>query len=157
MIVAVADNGVIGQNNSLPWHLPDDLRHFKRLTLGKPVIMGRKTFDSIGKPLPGRSNIVVSRSPDWNVAGVQKVFSPAEAVALAAASEEAMVIGGAGLFAALFSETQKIYLTEVHHPYAGDVYFPPFDRQDWTEVSREEHAREAGQPAFAFVTLLRKV
>ncbi|WP_019644315.1 dihydrofolate reductase [Novispirillum itersonii] len=143
LVVAVARNGVIGANNALPWHLPDDLRYFKRVTLGKPVIMGRKTFVSIGRPLPGRPNIVLTRDTAWTADGVEAVHSfPAALAAAAAHGPEAMVIGGADLFALGLPLAQRLYLTEVFMDPAGDVHFPAFARDAWQET-----ARTPGEPA----------
>ncbi|MDO8607939.1 MAG: dihydrofolate reductase [Phaeospirillum sp.] len=156
LIVAVAANGVIGKDNALPWHIPEDLKWFKRNTLGKPVIMGRKTWDSIGRPLPGRPNIVVTHQTDWSVEGVQAAHSLAEALELAGhlapEASELMVIGGSTLFAEALPACRRIYLTEIKRAYDGDTYFAAFDRADWHEASRE---RNDGDPAFDFVVLER--
>lgn len=156
LIVAVAANGVIGRDNALPWHIPADLRWFKRNTLGKPVIMGRKTWDSIGRPLPKRPNIVVSRQPGWAAEGAQLARSLGEALALAEQSApeaaELMVIGGAGLFAEALPVAARLYLTEIGRDYPGDVRFPAFDRSVWRETSREHND---GDPPFDFVILDR--
>jgi dihydrofolate reductase len=154
LIAAVAANRVIGQAGRLPWHLPDDLRHFKRMTLGKPVVMGRKTFQSIGQPLPGRPNIVVTRDEGWRAEGVRVVLSLADALVVAAglAGDEAMVIGGAELFAAALPIADRLYLTEVHRSYEGDVFFPLIDRTSWIEASRDDRD---GDPACSFVVLER--
>lgn len=143
LVVAVARNGVIGRNNDLPWRLPDDLRYFKSVTLGKPVIMGRKTFVSIGRPLPGRPNIVLTRDTRWQADGIDRVHDfPAALTAAASYGPEAMVIGGADLFALALPVARTLYLTEVQMDPDGDVHFPAFDRSEWTEVSRTP-----GQPA----------
>ena len=151
LIVAVAANGVIGRDNALPWHIPEDLKWFKRTTLGKPVIMGRKTWDSIGRPLPGRPNIVVTRQPGWSADGAHTTHSLAEALALAERlspeAAEAMVIGGSALFAEALPLAGRLYWTEIHADHQGDTVFPPFDRSGWREVSRESHE------GFAFVVL----
>lgn len=151
LIVAVAANGVIGRDNRLPWHIPEDLKWFKRATLGKPVIMGRRTWDSIGRPLPGRPNIVVTRQPDWSAEGAHPVHSLAEALALAERlapeASEAMVIGGSALFAEALPAAHRVYWTEIHGAYEGDTLFPPFDRSGWREVSRQTH------DGFAFLIL----
>ena len=145
LIVAVAENGVIGKNNALPWRLPEDLRHFKRVTLGKPVIMGRKTFESIGKPLPGRTNIVITRNAAYQAAGVSVVLSLAAALALAQAvaaqdgAEEVMVIGGAEIYRAALPQADQLYLTEVQASVAGDAVLPDMNWDQWLEVSRERH------------------
>lgn len=160
-VVARADNGVIGRDNQLPWHIPADLKHFKRLTIGKPVVMGRKTFESIGKPLPGRHNIVMTRDPNWRAEGVTVVPNLAEAVAAAgldprARAEEIAIIGGAAVFAEALPSATRIHLTEVHAAPEGDVVLPPFDPAEWRETWREDHAAEADQPAYSFVTLERR-
>lgn len=153
LVVARADNGVIGKDNALPWHLPADLRHFKRLTLGKPVIMGRRTFESIGKPLPGRENIVLTRDPDWRAEGV--TVAAGLDIALANDVAEVSVIGGAQVYAVALPLADRIYLTEVHASPEGDTVLPPFG-PDWQEVAREHHAADGDQPAYSFVTLERR-
>ncbi|GGI85869.1 dihydrofolate reductase [Polymorphobacter multimanifer] len=160
IVVARARNGVIGNGGALPWHLPADLRHFKALTVGKPVVMGRKTFESIGKPLPGRHNIVLTRQPGWAATGVTTVPNMAEA--LAATGMEArtfgtiMIIGGAEISAQALPFATRIELTEVDAAPAGDTHLPPFAPADWHEVARTAHPSEEGRPGFAFVTLLRR-
>jgi dihydrofolate reductase len=159
-VVARADNGVIGRDNALPWHLPADLRHFKRLTVGKPVVMGRRTFQSIGKPLPGRHNIVLTRDPDWRAEGVTVVDNLAEAIAAAGLdpktrAEEVMIIGGAAVYADALPFATRIYLTEVHDTPAGDTVLPALDPARWRETTREDHPAEEGRPAYSFVTLER--
>ena len=130
-MVAAAENGVIGSNNRLPWHLPQDLRHFRRVTMGKPIVMGRKTFESIGRPLPGRCNIVVSRNPGYSAAGIRLVASLEEALALAehvAAGDgapEAVVIGGAEIYALALPRAGRLYLTRIHAAVEGDALLPP--------------------------------
>ncbi len=154
LIVAVGANGVIGKDNALPWHLPEDLKWFKRQTLGKPVIMGRKTWDSIGRPLPGRPNIVVTRRAGWSAAGAYAAHSLDEALALgerlAPEAAELMVIGGAALFAEALPRANRLYLTEIGRAYDGDTVFPPFDRAGWRETGREHGGDD---PAFDFVIL----
>jgi dihydrofolate reductase len=140
LIVAVSDNGVIGRDNGLPWHLPEDLRRFKRLTLGKPIIMGRKTYESIGRPLPGRQNIVVTRDPNYRTAGVSVVHEPEAALRAAGAVPEIMVIGGAELFRLFLPRAGRIHLTRVHGDVAGDVLWPALDSREWQTVERETHA-----------------
>jgi dihydrofolate reductase len=139
LIVAVADSGVIGRDNGLPWHLPEDLKRFKRLTLGKPIIMGRRTYDSIGKPLPGRENIVVTRDPNYRPPGVSVVHDPEAALGAAGAADEVMVIGGAELFRVFLPRARRIHLTRVHGDIAGDVMWPALDSRDWQVVEREGH------------------
>jgi dihydrofolate reductase len=154
-IVAMADNGVIGRDNGLPWHLPEDLKRFKALTMGHAVIMGRRTRESIGKPLPGRKNIVLTRNRDWRAAGCETAATPAEALALAA---EAMpfVIGGAEIFSAFWPVISRLELTEVHAAPAGDVRLAGFDRRAWREIFREEHAADERHASrFSFVALVR--
>ena len=129
LIVAVADNGVIGRDNALPWHLPDDLKRFKRLTLGKPIVMGRKTFESIGKPLPGRQNIVVTRDANYRREGITVVHGIDDAVRAAGEATELMVIGGAELFRLFLPRATRIHLTRVHADVAGDVRVAGTGRQ----------------------------
>lgn len=152
LIVAVAENGVIGRDNALPWHIPEDLRHFKQVTSGKTVIMGRKTFQSIGRPLPNRTNIVVTRDPGFAADGVLAAHSLDEALAKAGAGE-AVVIGGSSLFAEALARADRFYLTEIRRAYEGDVHFPPWDRSDWREVARRD---VAGDPEIRFVTYERR-
>lgn len=160
-VVARADNGVIGRDNALPWHLPADLKHFKRLTVGKPIVMGRKTFESIGKPLPGRHNIVMTRDPDWRAEGVTVVANLAEAVAAGGLDprtrvEEVMIIGGAAVYAEALPIATRVYLTEVHDAPEGNTILPPFASDRWAETEREDHPAEDGKPAYSFVTLERR-
>lgn len=156
IIVAVADNGTIGSDNRLPWHLPDDLKRFKALSLGKPVVMGRRTFDSIGRPLPGRTNIVVSRQSGLAIEGVLVVHSVDAALAAAGTVPEIVVIGGAEIFRQVLPRTTTIHLTHVHARVAGDVVFPEIDPALWREAAVEHHAAdERHQYAFSFVTLQR--
>ncbi|MCG8995795.1 dihydrofolate reductase [Laribacter hongkongensis] len=139
LIAARARNGVIGLDNRMPWHLPEDLAYFKHVTLGKPVVMGRKTFESIGRPLPGRLNIVVTRNPDWQAAGIQVAHSLDAALALAAAAapEEIMLIGGAELYRQALPQADVLYLTEIDAEFAGDAFFPEVDLARW-RIDREE-------------------
>ena len=139
LVVAAADNGVIGRDNALPWHLPDDLKRFKRITLGKPVVMGRKTYESIGKPLPGRQNIVVTRDPNYRRDGVDVVHDVAGAVRAADDQPEIMVIGGAELFALFLPRAARVHLTRVHAEVPGDVFWSPLD-DSWRLVESERHA-----------------
>jgi dihydrofolate reductase len=142
LIVAVADNGVIGRENGLPWHLPEDLKRFKRLTLGKPVVMGRKTYDSIGRPLPGRHNIVVTRDAQYRPAGVTVVHGIDDAERAAAGTDEIMVIGGAELFRLFLPRAGRVHLTRVHGEVSGDVFWPALDESRWQVVHREELAAD---------------
>jgi dihydrofolate reductase len=161
LILARADNGVIGAQGRLPWHLPADLQHFKRLTLGKPVIMGRKTFDSIGKPLPRRLNIVVTRDPKWTAPGVAVAADLKTALALGyedalrTGADEVMVIGGAEIFHLAIDQASRIYLTEVHRDVAGDVHWDMPAGPGWREISRERHDGVDDAPPYSFVTLER--
>lgn len=159
LIVAVAQNGVIGHDNQLIWHLPDDLKQFKRLTTGHPIIMGRKTFESIGKPLPNRTSIVITRSKNWCFEGVVVVNSVEEALEAArqTGTDEAFVIGGAEIYRVTLPLANKIYLTEVKADFEGDAHFVIPNLEDWQEISRMAHAQdEKHAVAFDFVELVRK-
>lgn len=158
IVVARADNGVIGRNNQLPWHLPADLRHFKQLTSGHPVVMGRRTYESIGRPLPNRRNIVVTRQTDWQAEGVETINSVLGALELARQTdEEVFVIGGAEIYRAALPAVTTVYLTEVHHAPEGDAVMPDFDAETWREESRERHEPdERHAHAYSFVTLRRR-
>ena len=156
LVVAMAENRVIGRDGDLPWRLPEDLKHFKRVTMGKPVIMGRKTWDSLYvKPLPGRRNIVVTRNLDFSADGAEAAGSIEDALALVDGDEEAMVIGGATLFEAALTSAQRFHLTEVHAEIEGNTRFPAFDRASWREVTRETYPAADGNPAYSFVLLER--
>lgn len=155
LIAAVADNGVIGNAGALPWHLPADLKHFKQLTVGKPVVMGRKTYESIGKPLPGRHNIIITRQRDFVAAGCTVVHSLAEALTAADPAPDVMVIGGAELYAQTLLLADRLLLTEVHVDAAGDTLFPTFSKGDWRQTSRVQHPPEAGRPGYSFVVFER--
>ncbi len=158
IIVAVAANGVIGNGNQLPWRLPDDLQRFKALSLGKPIVMGRKTFDSIGRPLPGRLNIVVSRQRDLQIPGCRVVASLDEAIAAAQAAPEIVIVGGAEIYRQVLPQVATIHLTRVHADIAGDVLFPTLAANEWREVATEYHpADERHVHAFTFSTLERVV
>ena len=139
LLVAVADNGVIGREGALPWHLPDDLKRFKALTLGKPILMGRRTAESIGRALPGRRNLVLTSQPASPVQGMEPVASLEEALARCAGEPELCVIGGAGLYRAALPLADALELTLVHAVVEGDVRFPAFERTAWREVARNEH------------------
>ena len=159
LIAAVAQGGVIGCNNALPWHLPEDLRHFRAVTSGHPVIMGRKTWDSLParfRPLPGRRNIVVTRNTGWSADGADVVHTPAAALALLASGTPAYVIGGAALYAAMLPCADELLLTEVDAAFDGDAFFPAWDRNRFEEVSRERHRAAAPNDFdFAFVSYRR--
>jgi len=149
IIAAVARNGVIGHRNRMPWHLPEDLKRFRRLTLGQAVIMGRRTFESIGKPLAGRNNIVVTRSPDWTRPGCHAVHSLEAALAAVHEREDAFVIGGAEIYALALPVACRLYMTEIDRDFEGDAFFPEFDRSRWREVSRESRVL-AGARGFSY-------
>lgn len=162
LIVAQSENRVIGRNNALPWHLSEDLKYFKAVTMGKVIIMGRKTYESIGRPLPGRTNIVVTRDPSYLADGVTVVFSLQQAIEQAAAisevngAEEALVIGGSELYAQALPLTQRLYLTQVHHQVDGDAYFPEIDSAQWQQTSRQDfEAVEPNPYRYSFIVLDR--
>jgi dihydrofolate reductase len=142
-IVAMAKNRVIGRDNALPWKLPEDLRHFKATTLGHPIVMGRKTWESIGRPLPGRQNIVVTRNRGFQAPGAVVVHSLDEALAAATPAEEVFLIGGAQLYVDALPRADRIHLTEIDREFEGDAYFPLLPAFQWREVSREGHVAAA--------------
>ncbi len=159
LVVAAAENNVIGVNNELPWHLPKDLQYFKQLTMSKPIIMGRKTFDSIGRPLPGRENIVITRQQDWQHEGVHVVHDLAAAVELAQQLNPAldvMIIGGAEIYRQSLPLADKIYLTRVYTELDGDAFFPALDSSLWHQTACEEPpACERNPYPYAFCVLER--
>ena len=162
MIAAMTKNHVIGKDNDMPWHLPDDLQFFKKNTLGKPVIMGRKTFESLGcRPLPNRPNLVISRQTDLDYS--VPVFSCVEdalkfLVGKAEVPEEVVIMGGGQLYRQMINEVNKLYITEIDAELEGDTFFPDFDRQDWEVIAKEHHpADEKHQYAFDFITLRKKI
>jgi dihydrofolate reductase len=142
IIVAIAENGVIGHQGTLPWHLPSDLRHFKETTLGAPIIMGRKTYDAIGKPLPERDNIVLTRDPDRSIPGCLVVSSLDAALELCRSREKAFIIGGGDIFRIALPITDTIIVTALERPVEGDVTFPPIDPDQFVVVSRQRYERE---------------
>lgn len=152
LIAAYAQNRVVGIDNKLPWHLPEDLKYFKRCTSGKAIIMGRKTFDSIGRPLPNRTNIVISRNPEFEVEGVKVVNTLDEAIELAKAVnevngiDEIMVIGGAAIYELTLPIADRLYLTHVHAKVEGDAYFPEVDFSNWHEVERADYSASETNP-----------
>ena len=150
LVAAVASNGVIGRNGQLPWRLPEDLNHFKRLTLGHPVIMGRRTWESLGRALPERDNIVVTRTPGYEAPGAAVAASLEAALALCAGEPVAFVIGGQQLFAESMPIAAGLVLTEIDRDYEGDTWFPPYDRSRWREAQRECHTAADGMK-FDFV------
>ena len=157
IVVAKARNGVIGRDNALPWRLPEDLAHFKRVTIGHPVVMGRKTWDSIGRPLPGRRNIVVTRDPAWSAVGAERAGSLGEALLAGANEERLSFIGGASLYAEAMPRAHELIVTEIARDFDGDVFLPTIDSSVWREVSRETHS-SSGDNAFdfAFIRYLRR-
>jgi dihydrofolate reductase len=157
VIVALADNGVIGRSGTLPWHLPDDLRRFKSLTMGRPILMGRRTFDSIGRPLPGRRNLVLTRGTRPLPAGVQRVASLEAALEACAGEPELCVIGGAEVYRQVLPRADRLELTRVHATIDGEVTFPEFQAERWREIARVEHAADDRHAyAMTFITLERK-
>ncbi|WP_423197924.1 MULTISPECIES: dihydrofolate reductase [unclassified Cupriavidus] len=155
LIVARARNGTIGRDNTLPWRLPEDLAHFKRTTMGAPVIMGRKTWDSIGRPLPGRRNIVVSRNPALKLEGAEVAGSLEEAQRLCMGVEQVFLIGGAQLYEEALPSADRLVVTEIDADVDGDAFFPPIDRARWMETARETHHSAANGFDYAFVTYQR--
>jgi dihydrofolate reductase len=154
-VVARDRHGVIGKDGRLPWRLPDDMKHVRALTVGKPVIMGRRTYESIGKPLPERTNIVLTRDPGFRCDGCLVARDAGEALALAGDVPEVIIFGGAGVFAEFLPRADRIYMTDVDAEVEGDTVFPPLGAE-WRETERTLHARDARHPhAFAFVTLER--
>jgi len=156
LIVAQSLNRVIGVNNELPWRLPEDLKYFKATTMGKPIIMGRKTYDSIGRPLPGRTNIVVTRQADWCAEGVKVAGTLEEAVALASEEEpqEIMVIGGAQIYELMLPEADRVYLTQVYAEIEGDAWFPALPAAQWQQISSQQ-PEAMNDPAYAFLCFER--
>ncbi len=154
LVVARADNGVIGKNGTLPWHIPADLKHFKRVTSGTPMIMGRRTFESLPGLLPGRRHIVLTRDPAWSAEGAEVARSPDEALDLAGPARTS-VIGGAEIFELFLPHAALFELTEVHDDADGDTFMPSPDPAEWREVLREDHPAEGDRPAFSFVRLER--
>ena len=156
LVAALAENRVIGRDNQLPWRLSADLKHFKSLTMGKPIIMGRRTWESIGRPLPGRINIVVTRDSAYRADGCQVVHSIDSALAAAGDAEEVMVIGGAGLYRQTLDRADRLYLTRVKAEVNGDTFFPEFDPLQWHEVDCESHrADDNNEYDYDFVVLER--
>ena len=157
IITAMDENRLIGSNNSLPWHLPADFAYFKRVTMDKPIIMGRKTYESIGRPLPGRRNIIISRDPDYHAEGCETANSLQAALELVADQDEAMLIGGANLYAQTLELADTLYITEIHATFKGDAWFPVIDPEIWSETTREDHAAdEKNAYAYSFVTYTRR-
>ena len=161
MIAALAENHVIGLDNKMPWHLPADLKHFKAMTLGKPIIMGRKTWDSLGRPLPGRLNLVVSRQPDLQLEGAETFSSLDDALQRAEAwareqdADEIMLIGGAQLYIQALERAQRLYLTRIEASPEGDAFFPQFEENQWQRIENQAHPASGESPAYRFETWTR--
>lgn len=162
LIWAMSENRVIGRDNQLPWYLPNDLQYFKRVTSGKPVIMGRKTYDSIGKPLPNRTNIIITRDPNYQAEGCQVVHSLDDAISLAQAQvaagggDEVIVMGGAEIYAQALPLADRLYVTLVHAHVAGDAEFPAIDFDAWREIARQDYSAEGPNPYdYSFVVYER--
>jgi dihydrofolate reductase len=157
IITAMAANRVIGVENRLPWHLPEDLQHFKALTMGHHIVMGRKTYDSIGKPLPGRHTIIITRNVDYAVPGCIAVNSIDAALIVADGDSEVFFVGGAELYAQALPLVDRMYITEIKRDFPGDAKFPQFDPSRWNEVSREKHIANGSEPfEYHFVVYDRK-
>ncbi len=164
LIVAMASNRCIGINNELPWKLPEDLKYFKQVTSGKAIIMGRTTYESLGRPLPNRTNIVMTRDADWEgpigtrvVHSLEAALALAEAVAVSNYQDEVVVIGGAQIYAQLLPQVERLYITEVHTEVTGDAFFPEFNMTEWQEVSRRKHSDEASTIGYDFVVYDRTI
>ncbi|MDF0533246.1 dihydrofolate reductase [Shewanella yunxiaonensis] len=156
LIAAMANNRVIGKDNKMPWHLPEDLRHFKQVTMGKPVVMGRRTYESIGRPLPGRQNIVITRRSDYILPGVTVASSFEDAMTKADVCEELMVIGGGQLYAEALPQADVLYLTEIALDVEGDTWFPHWDDGNWIKSS-EEVGHSADGLEFHFLKYVKSV
>jgi dihydrofolate reductase len=157
IIVAMAKNRTIGINNTLPWRCPEDLKHFKALTMGHHMIMGRKTFDSIGKPLPGRTTVVVTRDRELTIEGCLIAYSLPEAIAACAGDEQIYIVGGADIYAQALPLADTLYITEIQQNIAGDAHFPEFDHSAWQEIARDVHTQLIPQPLeYHFVTYRRQ-
>ncbi len=157
IVVAKASNNVIGAKNDLIWHLPNDLKHFKSLTSGHPIVMGRKTFESLGRPLPNRTNIVVTRDQNWNAEGIEIASSLPKAIEAAKKiDDDIYIIGGGNIYKQAMEFTDVLYITEVHHEFDGDTYFPEIDSDEWEEVEREDFKKDEKHPySYSFVTYKR--
>lgn len=157
IIVAASTNNVIGEQGGLPWKLSEDLKRFKQLTMGKPIVMGRLTWESIGRPLPGRQNIIVTRQVDFTADGCDVVASPAEALSAAGNAGEIMIIGGSQIYTSFLPKAGRLYVTRVHANIEGDAFFPEIDMDSWQLVSSEEHEADASnQYSFAFMSYERQ-
>lgn len=153
-IVAMSENRVIGRNNQLPWHLPADLRHFKQITMGHPIVMGRKTYASIGRALPGRRNVIISHNANFQAQGCEVFNSIDDALFALKDAKEIFVIGGAQLFEKILPSVKRLYLTVIHADISGDVFFPVLDSSQWKEIAREDHLADGdNEYAYSFITL----
>lgn len=152
IIVAVSENNVIGQGKSLPWHISADMKHFKRLTMGKPVVMGRKTFQTLKQPLSGRKNIILTRQEDFATPGCTVVHSLEEALEVTEEAEEIMIAGGAAVYRLALPVADRIYMTRIHASFNGDTFFPAWNRQTWREVEREDHPDTDEEYTFSYIT-----
>lgn len=158
LIAAMDENRLIGSDNTLPWHLPADLAFFKRTTMGKPIVMGRKTYDSIGKPLPGRRNIVVSRNPNLHLPGCDVAVSVEQAMGLCRQDMEVMLIGGASLYAQTIDRAEALYITLIHARFTGDTWFPDFDSAVWkTRFRQDFEADHNNDYAYSFLKYVREI
>jgi dihydrofolate reductase len=163
LIVAMSQNRVIGRNNQLPWYLPGDLKYFKQATMGKPIIMGRKTWDSIGRPLPGRMNVIISRNTQWRApdgtvaaASLSEAMNKASAHAELEGSEEVMIIGGGQIYAEALPVVDRMYITKVHADIDGDAFFPEVNWEEWKEIGREDFSASGNNPYdYSFVIYQR--
>lgn len=157
IVVAISENNAIGKDNQLLWHLPADLKHFKNITTGHTIIMGRKTYDSIGKPLPNRRNIIITRQKDLNLEGVEVVNSLEEALSLSKDEEEVFIIGGAEIYKQSVAVSHRIYLTRVHQEFEADAFFPELDNETWKEIEKVDNLPdEKNKFAYTFSTLERR-
>lgn len=158
LVAAMDQNRLIGSENRLPWRLPADLAFFKRTTMGKPIVMGRKTFESIGKALPGRRNIVISRNPQFSADGCDVVNGVDSALAICEGDEEVMLIGGATLYEQTIDRATTMYITEIHHVFNGDTWFPEFGREEWRVAERQDFDADEHNPhAYSFVKFVREI
>src|SRR5690554_8007694 len=163
LIVAMSKNRVIGRNNHLPWHLPGDLKYFKQATMGRPIIMGRKTWDSIGRPLPGRMNVVISRNPEWSApvgtvgaTSLKEALKKAEAQAELEDREEVMIIGGGQIYVEALPVVDRMYITKVHAEVSGDAFFPEVNWNEWEEIGREDFSASDNNPYdYSFIVYQR--
>jgi dihydrofolate reductase len=155
IIVAMSQNRVIGVENQLPWHISADLKRFKAITMGKPIVMGRKTWQSLGRPLPGRDNVVLSRDKNFEAVGGSVFHSLNDVLQFYGGEQEIMIIGGSTVYQLAIPLAQKLYVTQIHQPYAGDTFFPELNEK-WCEVFREDHQARDDAPAFSFLEMVKQ-